>query len=264
MTNRLQGKLVVITGASGGLGKEIAIQTAKQGARVVLLARRMDQLEALRHMLIKTYKIEAYAFQLDVANLNAVKDVFSQIARDVGEVDVLVNNAGYGVFKEAIETDSAEAKAMFDVNVLGLVACTSSVLPMMKRRKLGHIINVASQAGKMATPKSSLYSATKFAVLGYSNALRMELKKDHVFVTTVNPGPIATDFFETADESGNYIKSMEKIILKPEAVAGKIVAAMLTNKREINLPGWMDFTSKLYNLFPKTVEFIGKRAFFKK
>ena len=264
MMNRLQGKIVVITGASGGLGKEIAIQTAKLGARVVLLARSMDKLEALRRMLIESYKIEAYAFQLDVANLNAVKDVFSQIVHDVGEVDILVNNAGYGIFKEAIETDPVEAKAMFDVNVLGLMACTSSVLPTMKRHKSGHIINIASQAGKMATPKSSLYSATKFAVLGYSNALRMELKKDHVFVTTVNPGPIATDFFETADESGNYIKSMGKIILKPEAVAGRIAAAMFTNKREINLPGWMEFASKLYNLFPKTVEFIGKRAFFKK
>lgn len=264
MMNRLQGKIVVITGASGGLGKEIAIQTAKQGARVVLLARSMDKLETLRHMLIEVYKIDAFAFQLNVANLDDVKKVFNQIAHDVGEVDVLVNNAGYGIFKEAIATDVWEAKAMFDVNVLGLIACTSSVLPIMKRRKSGHIINIASQAGKMATPKSSLYSATKFAVLGYSNALRMEVRSDHVFVTTVNPGPIATNFFETADETGNYIKSMEKIILKPEAVAQKIVAAMLTNKREINLPSWMEFTSKLYNLFPSTVELIGKRAFFKK
>lgn len=262
--NRLQGKIVVITGASGGLGKEIAIQTAKQGARVILLARSMDKLEAVRQMLTETYKMDAYAFQLDVANPNNVKDIFTQIIRDIGEVDVLINNAGYGIFKEAIETDVREAKAMFDVNVLGLMTCTSSVLPVMKRRKSGHIINIASQAGKMATPKSSLYSATKFAVLGYSNALRMELKNDHVFVTTVNPGPIATDFFATADESGNYIKSIEKIMLKPEAVARKIVDAMFTNKREINLPGWMDVSSKLYYLFPRTVEWIGKRAFFKK
>lgn len=264
MMNRLQGKIIVITGASGGLGKEIAIQSAKQGASVILLARSLDKLKALRHMLIETYKIDAYAFQLDVANPNDVKEIFKQITHDIGEVDVLINNAGYGIFKEAIETDVHEAKAMFDVNVLGLMACTSSVLPMMKSRKSGHIINIASQAGKMATPKSSLYSATKFAVLGYSNALRMELKNEHIFVTTVNPGPIATDFFETADESGNYIKSIEKIILKPEAVARKIVAAMFTTKREINLPGWMEFTSKLYYLFPKTVELLGKRAFFKK
>lgn len=264
MMNRLQGKIIVITGASGGLGKEIAIQTAMQGASVVLLARSMDKLEALRLMLMKAYQIDAYAYQLDVANPIDVKEVFEQIASEVGEVDVLVNNAGYGIFKEAIEIDVREAKAMFDVNVLGLMACTSSVLPMMKRRKTGHIINIASQAGKMATPKSSLYSATKFAVLGYSNALRMELQNDHVFVTTVNPGPIATNFFDTADESGNYLKSIGKFILKPEVVAHKIVDAMFTSKREINLPGWMNLASKLYYLFPKTTELIGKRAFFKK
>lgn len=264
MMNRFQGKIVAITGASGGLGKEIAIQTAKQGASVILLARSLDKLEELRQILIKTYKIDAYAYLLDVANPSNVEDVFQQIAQEVGEVDVLVNNAGYGIFKEAIETDVREVKAMFDVNVLGLMACTNCVLPAMKRRKSGHIINIASQAGKMATPKSSLYSATKFAVLGYSNALRMEMKNDHVFVTTVNPGPIATDFFATADESGSYIKNIEKIMLKPEAVARKVVHSMFTTKREINLPGWMDFASTLYYLFPRTVELIGKRAFFKK
>ena len=264
MMNSLQGKLIVITGASGGLGKEIAIQAAKQGARVVLLARSMDKLEELRQRLLETYQMDVYAFRLDVANPSDVQEVFEQIAREVGEVDILVNNAGYGMFKEAIEMDVHEAKAMFDVNVLGLMACTSCVLPTMKRRQTGHIINIASQAGKMATPKSSLYSATKFAVLGYSNALRMEVRNDHVFVTTVNPGPIATNFFDTADESGNYVKSIEKFILKPEVVARKIVSAMFTTTREINLPGWMNLASKFYCLFPRMTELVGRRAFFKK
>jgi uncharacterized protein len=264
MINRLRGKIVVITGASGGLGKEIAIATAKQGGIVVLVARSLEKLEALRQMLIETNGIKAHAFQLDVSNLNDVKEVFGQIAREVGDIDILVNNAGYGVFKEAAQTNILEAKAMFDVNVLGLMACTSSVLPIMKRRKSGHIINIASQAGKMATPKSSLYSATKFAVLGYSNALRMELQNDHIFVTTVNPGPIATNFFERADESGNYVKNIGKFMLKPDLVARKIVEAMCTAKREINLPGWMNIASKVYYLFPRTAELVGKRAFFKK
>lgn len=264
MTISLQDKIIVITGASGGLGKEIAIESAKRGARVVLLARRMEQLEFVRQMLSETYKIEAFAFQLDVTNPNKVKEVFNKIASEIGIVDVLVNNAGYGMFKEAVDTNVAEAKAMFDANVLGMMDCTVCVLPAMKQAHSGHIINIASQAGKMATPKSSLYSATKFAVLGYSNALRMELKKDHIFVTTVNPGPIATHFFDIADESGHYVKSIEKIMLKPEMVARKIVSAMLTPKREINLPGWMNFASILYYLFPRTTEWLGKRAFFKK
>ncbi|GAB6256079.1 SDR family NAD(P)-dependent oxidoreductase [Peribacillus sp. N1] len=262
--NKLQGKVIVITGASGGIGKEVAIQSAKQGGRLVLLARSMDKLLQLRNELITRYGIDAYAYKLDVADTDQVANVFNDIHAQIGEVDVLVNNAGFGTFKEAQDTELNETKAMFAVNVIGLMACTKQVLPYMKQRKSGHIINIASQAGKIATPKSTLYSSTKFAVLGYSNALRLELMEDHVFVTTVNPGPIETNFFNIADESGTYLKNVEKFMLKPGDVAAKIVAAMLTNKREINLPGWMNFAGKWYNMFPKITETLGKKAFFKK
>lgn len=262
--SRLKGKVIVITGASGGLGKEIALQAARQGATVVLLARSYEKLVELREVLMNQYRVSAFAYPLDVAHSTHVKEVFSIIASEVGEVDVLVNNAGYGVFKEAVKTSIEEAESMFSVNVLGLMACTKQVLPSMKRRRSGHIMNIASQAGKLATPKSSLYSSTKFAVLGYSNALRMELKDEGIYVTTVNPGPIATNFFDLADESGSYVQNIARWMLNSEEVARKIVEAMLTNKREINLPSWMNIASKLYFLFPKTAEFFGKKAFFKK
>ncbi|MGE7764620.1 SDR family NAD(P)-dependent oxidoreductase [Peribacillus sp. NPDC096540] len=262
--NKLQGKVIVITGASGGNGKEVAIQAAKQGGRLVLLARSLDKLHLLRDELTNQYGVDAYAYKLDVADTHQVEMVFADIHAQIGEVDVLVNNAGFGTFKEALDTELDETKAMFAVNVIGLMACTKLVLPYMKKRKSGHIINIASQAGKIATPKSTLYSSTKFAVLGYSNALRLELMEDHVFVTTVNPGPIETNFFSIADESGAYVKNIEKFMLKPEDVAAKIVAAMLTNKREINLPGWMDLAGKWYNMFPRITETFGKKAFFKK
>ncbi|MFD6441595.1 SDR family NAD(P)-dependent oxidoreductase [Peribacillus sp. NPDC060186] len=262
--NKLQGKVIVITGASGGVGKEVAIQAAKRGGRLVLLARSLDKLHQLRDELTNQYGVDTYAYKLDVADTDQVEMVFGDIHAQIGEVDVLVNNAGFGTFKEALDTELDETKAMFAVNVIGLMACTKLVLPYMKKRKSGHIINIASQAGKIATPKSTLYSSTKFAVLGYSNALRLELMEDHVFVTTVNPGPIETNFFSIADESGAYVKNIEKFMLKPEDVAAKIVAAMLTNKREINLPGWMDLAGKWYNMFPRITETFGKKAFFKK
>lgn len=262
--SRLKGKCVVITGASGGIGRETAIRSAREGARVILLARSIDKLNELKEEIAGRYQTEAYAFKLDVADTAQIKTVFDEIVAAAGEIDVLVNNAGFGVFKEAHAADLAEAKAMFDVNVLGLIACTQAVIPSMKRRKQGHIINIASIAGKIATPKSSVYSATKHAVLGYSNSLRLELMRDHVFVTTVNPGPISTNFFNIADESGTYVKNVAKFMLKPDYVAEKIVSAMLTKKREINLPGWMNLGSVFYTLFPRTVEAVGKNAFFKK
>ncbi|PLT34790.1 SDR family oxidoreductase [Bacillus sp. V5-8f] len=261
---RLQGKCVVITGASGGIGRETALRAAKEGARVVLLARSIDKLNQLKDEISGSYQTEAFAFKLDVADTAKIKPLFEEITRIAGEIDVLVNNAGFGVFKEAHEADPEEVKAMFDVNVLGLISCTQAVIPSMVRRNYGHIINIASQAGKIATPKSSVYSATKHAVLGYSNSLRLELIREHVFVTTVNPGPIATNFFDIADQSGTYVKNIQKFMLKPDYVAEKIVSAMLTKKREINLPGWMNLGSTLYTLFPRTVEAVGKNAFFKK
>ncbi|MFJ7975198.1 SDR family NAD(P)-dependent oxidoreductase [Peribacillus sp. NPDC096379] len=262
--SRLLNKCVVITGASGGIGKEVARKAAEQGARVVLLARNTDKLEKLRNELNSQYGDVAYSYTLDVSDMKKIVEVFTEIYAHVGEIDVLVNNAGYGTFKEVDETDTDEIQAMFRVNVIGLMACTKMVVSAMKRRKSGHIINVASMAGKIATPKSTLYSSTKFAVIGYSNALRLEVMRDGIHVTTVNPGPIATNFFDIADESGTYVKNIEKFILQPEYVADKIVSAMLTKKREINLPRFMNAISKIHTLFPNTVETLGKNAFFKK
>lgn len=257
----LQGKNIVITGASGGIGAEIAKLCAARGANLVLLARSVDKLEQLKKDLESRYSINVYVHRLDVSDTNEVESVFQMIIKEITTIDILVNNAGFGVFREAHEATIEEMKSMFEVNVVGLMACTRMVLPKMRDRRSGHIINIASQAGKIATPKSSVYSATKHAVLGYSNSLRMELADHQVFVTTVNPGPIATNFFNIADEKGTYVKNVQKFMLKPEYVAEKVVNAMLTNTREINLPRWMNLGSVVYTLFPSAFERIGRKAF---
>ncbi|WML45205.1 SDR family oxidoreductase [Neobacillus sp. PS3-40] len=260
----LKGKNIVITGASGGIGAEIAKICAGQGANLVLLARRLDKLQLLQKDLQQQYQVQVDIVQLDVSNTDMVKEVFTNIFETIGQVDILVNNAGFGVFREAHEATIDDIKGMFNVNVIGLMACTSMVLPKMRKRCFGHIINIASQAGKIATPKSSVYSATKHAVLGYTNSLRMELADSNVYVTSVNPGPIATNFFTIADEKGTYVKNVQKFMLQPEYVAQKVVAAMLTRTREINLPRWMNMGSVIYVLFPRLFERVGRRAFNKK
>ncbi|HLO10696.1 MAG TPA: SDR family oxidoreductase [Pseudoneobacillus sp.] len=260
----LLGKNIVITGASGGIGAEIAKLCAIRGANLVLLARSIDKLEKLKGDLESRYSIKVFVHRLDVSSTVDVNKVFQAIFEEMGTVDILVNNAGFGVFREAHEVTMEEIKSMFEVNVLGLMACTTMVLPKMRERRFGHIINIASQAGKIATPKSSVYSATKHAVLGYSNSLRMELADHQVFVTTVNPGPIATNFFTIADKKGTYVKNVQKFMLQPEFVAGKVVDAMLTKTREINLPRWMNWGSVFYTLFPRAFERIGRKAFNKK
>lgn len=127
---------------------------------------------------------------LDVSRTEEIEAAF----KTAGPVDILVNNAGFGIFETAIEASLEDMKSMFEVNVFGLIACTKMALPHMIAQNSGHIINIASQAGKISTPKSGLYAATKHAVLGFSNSLRMELADTGVNVTTVNPGPIKTDF----------------------------------------------------------------------
>ncbi|MGX6442660.1 SDR family NAD(P)-dependent oxidoreductase [Neobacillus sp. K501] len=261
---QLKGKNIVITGASGGIGAEIAKLCAASGANLVLLARSVDKLEQLQTELQQKHQVKVDVFQLDVSDTEKVKAVFTDIFAKIGDVDILVNNAGFGVFREAHQASFDEIKGMFEVNVVGLMACTSMVLPKMRERRFGHIINIASQAGKIATPKSSVYSATKHAVLGYTNALRMEVSDYSVLVTSVNPGPIATNFFTIADEKGTYVKNVQRFMLQPEYVAQKVVDSMLTKTREINLPRWMNMGSIVYVLFPRLFERIGKKAFNKK
>jgi uncharacterized protein len=261
---QLKGKNIVITGASGGIGAEIAKLCAASGANLVLIARSIEKLKQLQTELQQKHQVRVEVYQLDVSNTEKVKEVFTAVFSEIGEVDILVNNAGFGIFREAHAATMDEIKGMFDVNVIGLMACTSMVLPKMRERRSGHIINIASQAGKIATPKSSVYSATKHAVLGYTNSLRMELSDYNVLVTSVNPGPIATNFFNIADEKGTYVNNVKRFMLQPDYVARKVVDSMLTKTREINLPRWMNMGSVVYVLFPRLFERIGKKAFNKK
>ncbi|MBB6284240.1 SDR family NAD(P)-dependent oxidoreductase [Geobacillus subterraneus] len=261
---RLKGRCVVITGASGGIGEQIAYEAARQGAVPVLLARSEERMKEISGRIEAQTGIRAPYAPLDVSDRGMVEAVVSQLIADLGAIDVLVNNAGFGVFRYVEDIDLDEMERMFAVNVFGLIACTKAVYSHMKERGSGHIINIASQAGKIATPKSSVYSATKHAVIGFTDSLRLEATRFGVFVTAVNPGPVDTRFFDVADEAGDYVRNVSRWMLRPEAVAKRVVAVMMTPTREVNMPGWMDVGSRLYRLVPGLVEKVAKRAFFQK
>lgn len=260
----LTDKVVVVTGGSAGLGEQICYEAAKRGAIVVTCARRINLIGQVREHCSELSGKAAYAFQLDIADPESVESVIEKIADEVGTVDVLVNNAGFGMFKDFTEFALADAKKMFDVNVLGMMYFTQKIALSMVEKRQGHIFNVASMAGKMATPKSTIYSATKFAVLGFSNALRLELKPANVWVTTINPGPIATEFFDKADPSGNYLENLGGIVLDPNKLAVTIVNKMGKPTREINRPFIMEGASRLYGLFPHIGDFLAGGLFNRK
>lgn len=259
----LLGRAIVITGASSGIGEAVAYAMAKQQAKLILVARRQEKLEQVAQVCRQYTSQKVEVIATDMADCQQVDRLIDQL-NTIGRVDILLNAAGYGIFKHASDFTREEIEHMFEVNVLGLMQLTNGVAKMMQQRRRGHIINIASQAGKIATPKSAIYSGTKFAVIGYSNALRLELQPYGIAVTTINPGPVATNFFDIADESGEYLQKIGRHVLKTEVVAQNIVAIIQQPRREVNLPTTLALASKLYALCPTLGDKIIVKLFNKK
>ncbi|BDP53471.1 short-chain dehydrogenase [Enterococcus faecium] len=260
----LEDKVVLVTGSSGGLGAQICYEAAKQGAIVISCARRMAFVEGVRDECRRLSGKEAYAFKVDVSNPESVDELYEKVMEEVGRVDILVNNAGFGIFEDFLTfaTTSISSETSLMRRKARVLTQKFAIVPTFTRQ--GHIINIASMAGKMATAKSTVYSATKFAVLGFSNALRLELKPLGVAVTTVNPGPIETNFCDKADPSGSYLEKVGQIVLEPAKLAKMIVRNMRHPKREINQPFILEVASKFYTLFPTIGDYLASGIFNKK
>lgn len=261
---RLKNKIVLVTGASTGLGEQICYEAAKQGAIVIACARRYTLIQQVQEKCSRLSQQPAFAFEVDVANPDSIEHLIKQVKTEIGTVDILVNNAGFGYFEDFVTFDMATTRQMFEVNVLGMMLLTQRLAIGMLEQQSGHIINIASIAGKVATPKTAVYSATKFAVLGFSNALRLELKPFNIHVTTVNPGPIQTEFFDKADPKGDYLSNVQAFVLQPQKLAEEIVSQMLRPKREINRPIVMEVAAKFYQLFPHIGDYLAGGLFNKK
>lgn len=257
----LKDKVVLITGASSGIGKEIALEASKCGAIVILCARREELLVKTKKECDSLSNNKAHYFILDVSSQESIDNLFLHVSEKFGSIDVLVNNAGFGRFVDFVDFDLEVAQKMFLVNTFGLITLTQKFAKIMQNNKQGHIINVISQAAKMASPESSIYSSTKFATLGFTNAIRLELSKDNIFVTSVNPGPVDTEFFDAAQSDKAYVKKVGWIVLDANKLAKKIVKIMGKNRREINAPMILEFLARFYVLFPHVGDFLAKQIF---
>ena len=194
--------MVLITGASGGLGEQLAYECAKQQAGLILVARREEVLKQVANTCQQWTNQPVYYYTCDLSNANEVELLLEKLQSI--DVDIVINNAGRGYLKQAVDLSKEE---MLQLNLYTLIQITQQYLPKFIQKKSGMFVQIASQAGKTATPKTSVYSASKFGVLGYSNALRLELKEQGIHVMTVNPGPIATQFFEKAEPTSLFIFS---------------------------------------------------------
>lgn len=246
---------VLITGATSGIGAQVAQECVKNGYTPILVGRSLDKLIAMQKKLQEQFQVNSPIFQLDLLELDKIQPKIHEILSQY-DVDVLINNAGYGKFESVVDSRLENIHGMFQVNVIALALIAQAVLRKMKEKKHGHIMNIASLAGKMATANASAYAASKHAVIGFSNALRLEARQEGVYVTTVNLGPVATNFFQVADATGQYEKKMQRYLLKSHDVAKRIVSIIGKNKREVNMPYWMGVGAKLYQVCPAFVEMI--------
>jgi short-subunit dehydrogenase len=214
-------KVILVTGASSGIGKDTAITLAKEGHIVYGAARRVEQMKELE-------EAGGHAIKLDVTDASQVSAGIKQILDAQGKIDVLVNNAGYGLYGAVEDISIEDARKQFDVNIFGLAQITKEVLPGMRERKSGQIINISSMGGKMYTPMGAWYHATKHALEGWSDCLRLELKQFNIDVVIIEPGVIATEFADVLYEpmlknsgEGPYANMAKQLAAATKEMYGK-------------------------------------------
>lgn len=228
MSKNIEGKVVVITGASSGLGESTARHLAELGATVVLGARRKDRLDAIvKDITGKGGK--ALAVTVDVTKREQVNNLIQEALKTFGKVDVLVNNAGVMPIAPLSALLVDEWDKMIDINIKGVLYGIAAALPVFTEAKSGHFINLSSVAGiKVFAPGGSVYSGTKFAVHAISEGLRMETRKDNIRVTILSPGAIDSELKEGSSHEGaaQTVKEFYKIAIPAESVARAIAFAI--------------------------------------
>lgn len=225
-------KVVVVTGASSGIGKESAREFAKRRASVVLVSRNKDKLdEAAREL--SGYQTSVLVCPCDISKKEEVNQMSQQVIKKFGKVDILVNNAGFGIYGEFRNLKVEEIESQMATNYLGMVYCTKAFLPKMMEQKSGHIVNVASVAASFGIPSMAGYCASKFAMLGFSESLYHELKGSGVGITVVSPIMVRTNFFsnESFARMPRYTAA-----LSPATVAKAVVRAASSPRLEIVTP----------------------------
>ena len=227
MSNGIEGKVVIITGASSGLGQATARHLSGQGALLVLGARRMDRLRALEKELAGD-EGKALAVQTDVTQREQVQALVDAGVERFGRADVMINNAGLMPHSplERLKVDDWER--MIDVNLKGVLYGIAAALPYMKEQKAGHIINVSSVAGHKVRPGSAVYAATKHAVRVISEGLRQEVKPYNIRTTVISPGAIATELPNSVTEPdvAENVRKIYEIAISPDAFARAVAYAM--------------------------------------
>ncbi len=234
----LKNKIVFITGASAGIGEACAYAFAKEGANLILTARRLDRLQEIKEEIEDKFSVNVLAEKLDISNRDEVISVIKNLGEQWMNIDILVNNAGLGRGLNKLHEDDPNGwDEMIDTNVKGLLIVTKEVVKTMVRRKRGHVINIGSIAGHQAYPGGSVYCATKFAVRAISDSLRIEMLEHNIKVSSIDPGMVETEFSEVRfygdkEKAKNVYKGLKP--LSAEDIAETVIFCA-TRPKHVNI-----------------------------
>ena len=253
-----KNKIILITGASSGIGKESAIEFAKLGANIILVARKKDKLEQVANEL-KKFNVSTLVCQCDVSKKDQVKEMSKIVLEKFESIDVLVNNAGFAIYGSVDDLTIDEIESQMETNYFGMVYCIKNFLPSMLKKKSGHIVNVASVAASFGLPGIASYCASKFAMLGFSEGLKHELNNTGVGITVVSPIMVRTNFFE--HPSFEKMPNFSPVSLSSKTVAKTILKAANSPRLEIIVPSVVRGAVWAKNTFPYVINPILGKSF---
>ena len=260
----IKNKVVIVTGASSGIGEATARAFARAGAKVVLAARRVDKLQTLAQEINSMNTgAQTLVIQADLSKLEDIQAMVAQTIEKFKRIDILVNNAGFGRLDWLENLDPIkDIQAQIDLNVLGVIQTTRQVLPVMMEQRSGSIINMCSMAGLVATPTYTVYAASKHAVHGFSEALRREVKPWGIDVSLIYPGGVVTEFTQHAGiKRKTNARTPKSMLLTAEQVANAVVKLVKRPRRMLIIPWLWSVTVFMNRFLPGLVDYTTIKRF---
>ena len=259
---QLTGLRVLVTGASQGIGRALAIEAAKRGMKVIATARSLELLEQLAAEVKALTLPEPAAFEIvqaDIANADDRRKMVDAAQRCYGGLDVLINNAGIGATGHFADSQPDTLRQIMETNFFGTAETTRVFLPMLKQGNTPALVNISSVVGRRALPARSLYSASKFALQGWSEAIRAELSKDGIDVVVINPGLTQTNFSKNMLEAKAKVQMDHMRGMTSEEVASATLNALAKGKHEITLTGRGKMLLFFARFLPGVIDFFAKK-----
>lgn len=247
-----KSKNFLITGASSGLGRALAYKIAEEGGNILIGSRKREILENIKEEILSKFNVKVINAFLDVTDERSIKNFIFVALESFDSIDCLINNAGMGLYSKIEDVTSEDFQKLFDLNVRGVFLLTREVVPYMKEQRKGIIVNVSSLAGYVGTPFMSIYAATKFALRGFTDSLRRELKPFGIKVIGVYPGPFESNFFKNAiNKIGAKSVTKNKLMWSDsEKVAEKIIKGIKKGKKNIYIKTLWKLIAKIEENIP--------------